>query len=264
MTPTNDATSRSDESEVPMKRIGVPIPCISKPNCEHIEVQRRDFKPIEKILWVSKDRKALDDSARGCIVGSSSLHSERDWDFLQMDEVQTLSVFPEVDLLTRHTSTSLGIYTRDSNGGQTVYLQHPRLSNKDEPSLLRVPPVALQRQSNMTLTNNENLIPIEGEPNHFLVVGTPRPGKRILDPVVGMNPISNFGLAPDETLIMLSKVCNYRLTDEQVSIAKLSGMELLSSATNDEITILELVNLWQDTPALSGFADSLRKNLLPG
>jgi hypothetical protein len=68
MIPTNDATSRSDESEVPMKRIGVPIPCISKPNCEHIEVQRRDFKPIEKIRWVSKDRKALDDSARGCMV----------------------------------------------------------------------------------------------------------------------------------------------------------------------------------------------------
>jgi hypothetical protein len=105
---------------------------------------------------------------------------------------------------------------------------------------------------------NENLIPIEGEPNHFLVVGTPRPGKRIL----GVNPISNFGLAPDETLAMLSIACNYRLTDEQASIAKLSAMELLS-ATNIEPTTLDLVDLWQDTPALADFADSLRKNLLP-
>jgi hypothetical protein len=114
------------------------------------------------------------------------------------------------------------------------------------------------------LAGIENLIPIEGEPNHFLVVGTPRPGKRILDRMMGMNSISKFGLAPDETLIMLSEACNYRLTDEQASIAKLSAMELLSSATNDEITILELVNLWQDTPALADFADCLRKNLLPG
>jgi hypothetical protein len=82
--------------------------------------------------------------------------------------------------------------------------------------------------------------------------------------VMGMNSISKFGLAPDETLTMLSKVCNYRLTDEQASIAKLSAMELLSSATSDEITILELVNLWQDTSALADFADSLRKYLLPG
>jgi hypothetical protein len=44
-------------------------------------------------------------------------------------------------------SASFERYTRDSNGGQTVYLQHPRLSNKDEPSLLRVPPVALPPQS---------------------------------------------------------------------------------------------------------------------
>jgi len=113
---------------------------------------------------------------------------------------------------------------------------------------------------------NENLIPIEGEPNHFLVVGTPRPGKQILDRMMGMNSISRskFRASPNEAVIMLSKICHYRMTDEQVSIAKLSGMELLSSATNDEITILELVNLWQDTPALSGFADSLRKYLLPG
>jgi hypothetical protein len=110
----------------------------------------------------------------------------------------------------------------------------------------------------------ENLIPIEGEPNHFLVLGSPRPGKRILDRMMDMNSISKFGLAPDEALIMLSEACNYRLTDEQASIAKLSAMELLSSATNDEITIRELVNLWQDTPALSDFADSLRKYLLPG
>jgi hypothetical protein len=66
---------------------------------------------------------------------------------LQMNEAQTLSIFPEVDLLTRHTSTSLGIYTRDSYGGHKItYLQHPKLSTKDEPSLLRVPPVALPPQ----------------------------------------------------------------------------------------------------------------------
>jgi hypothetical protein len=75
------------------------------------------------------------------------LHFVRDWRLLQMDEVQTLSVFPEVDLLTRHTSTSLGIYTCDSYGDHKVtYLQHPKLSTKAEPSLLRVPPVALPPQ----------------------------------------------------------------------------------------------------------------------
>jgi hypothetical protein len=138
-----------------------------------------------------------------------------------------------------------------------------KLFVEDKPQFLGSPRSNNKPQFIYKTDRNENLIPIEGEPNHFLVVGTPRPGKRILDRIQGMNLISKFGLAPDETLAMLSKACNYHLTDEQASIAKLSAMELLSSATNDEIKILDLVNLWQDTPALSDFADSLRKYLLP-
>jgi len=45
-------------------------------------------------------------------------------------------------------SVSLGIFTRDANGDHKVtYFQVPNLSTKDEPSLLRVPPVAFPPQS---------------------------------------------------------------------------------------------------------------------
>jgi hypothetical protein len=80
-------------------------------------------------------------------IGPIPLHSVCDWRLLQMDEAQTLGVFAEVDLLARHTSTSLGIYSRDSNEDHTVYLQHPNRSTKDEPALLRVPLVALPLQA---------------------------------------------------------------------------------------------------------------------
>jgi hypothetical protein len=41
-------------------------------------------------------------------------------------------------------SVSLGLFTRDANGDRKVtYFQVPNRSTKDEPSLLRVPPVAL-------------------------------------------------------------------------------------------------------------------------
>jgi hypothetical protein len=45
MIPTNDATSRSDEFEVLMKRVGTSIPRSETYNCAHIEVQRSDSKP---------------------------------------------------------------------------------------------------------------------------------------------------------------------------------------------------------------------------
>jgi hypothetical protein len=114
--------------------------------------------------------------------------------------------------------------------------------------------------------NYANLVPIEGEPNHYYAWPKARRGKPFSSLVGHLNPVSNFGVDPGETLAMLEKVADYRLSDEQKAIARESGLELLSRiimSGRTEITILDFVKLWEDTPELDGFAKALQKNMLP-
>jgi hypothetical protein len=114
--------------------------------------------------------------------------------------------------------------------------------------------------------NHANLVPIEGEPNHYYAFPKARRGKPFSSLVGHFNPVSNFGVDPDETLAMLQKVADYRLSEEQKEIARESGLALLSSkilSGGAEITILDLVKLWEHSPELDGFAKALRKNMLP-
>jgi hypothetical protein len=76
------------------------------------------------------------------------------------------------------------------------------------------------------------------------------------------NPIANFGLTPDETLALLEKVVNHPLSDEQRAIAKASALEVIGGKS--ELLILDLVELWDNSPALDGFAAALRAHILPG
>jgi hypothetical protein len=81
------------------------------------------------------------------------------------------------------------------------------------------------------------------------------------------NPISNFGVFHSDTLALLEKVVNHPLSDEQRAIAKASALELLSTsvmAGKSELVVSDLVELWQDSPALDSFATALRRNMLPG
>jgi hypothetical protein len=77
-----------------------------------------------------------------------------------------------------------------------------------------------------------------------------------------LNPISTFGTAPDKTLAMLEKAADYQLSIEQKVIAKMSATNLLNSAILSgriEIDVLDLVELWDDAPALAIFSAALRK-----
>jgi hypothetical protein len=89
-----------------------------------------------------------------------------------------------------------------------------------------------------------------------------RSGKTVSRQARAINCIATFADAPDENIAMLQKACQYPLTDEQVKIAKMSVMEKLPT-TAEEMTILDLVQLWEHTPALSEFANILRKHFLP-
>ncbi|HEY9827538.1 MAG TPA: hypothetical protein V6D19_19035 [Stenomitos sp.] len=75
-----------------------------------------------------------------------------------------------------------------------------------------------------------------------------------------INPISSIRTEPDSILAMLQKITQEQLNDCQLEIAKKSIAELPADM---EITILDLYQLWDGSPALSGFAKGLKKNLLP-
>lgn len=114
--------------------------------------------------------------------------------------------------------------------------------------------------------NYVNLVPVEGEPNHYYAFPKARHGKAFPSLVGHFNPVSNFGMDPSETLAMLEKAADYRLSEDQKAIARGSGLELLSSTMmsgRTEITVLDFVQLWENTPELDGFAKALRKNMLP-
>jgi hypothetical protein len=77
-----------------------------------------------------------------------------------------------------------------------------------------------------------------------------------------LNPISVLSTAPDETLAMLEKTADCKLSIEQKVIAKMSAINLLNSAILSgriEIEVLDLVKLWDDSPALAIFSAALRK-----
>lgn len=76
----------------------------------------------------------------------------------------------------------------------------------------------------------------------------------------GANLLEGFQDHPDELLQLLQIPTNYTLTSEQSVIAKMSALEI---AHKREICILDLVELWQDTPSLSNFAARLRRVFLP-
>jgi hypothetical protein len=80
-----------------------------------------------------------------------------------------------------------------------------------------------------------------------------------------LNPISTFGTAPNETLAMLEKAADYQLSIEQRMIAKMSATNLLDKAILSgriEIDMLDLVKLWDDSPALAIFSAALRRAFL--
>jgi hypothetical protein len=114
--------------------------------------------------------------------------------------------------------------------------------------------------------NYANLVPIEGEPNHYYAFPKARRGKAFSSLVSHLNPVSNFGVNPGETLAILEKVTDYQLNNEQKAIARESGLELLRSTTmsgRTEISVLDFVQLWENTLELDGFAKALRKTMLP-
>lgn len=76
----------------------------------------------------------------------------------------------------------------------------------------------------------------------------------------GANLLEGFQGHPDELLQLLQITTNYTLTSEQSAIAKMSALEI---AYNREICILDVVELWQNTPTLSNFAAHLRRVFLP-
>lgn len=73
------------------------------------------------------------------------------------------------------------------------------------------------------------------------------------------NPISSIRTDPDLVLEMLQEVSQVALNDCQLAIAKQSIAEL---PVEKEITILDLSQLWDGSPALSGFARGLKKSFL--
>jgi hypothetical protein len=80
-------------------------------------------------------------------VENLALWNVNDWPLFHMDDkLQSLKVFPKFSLLKRRTSVRLSI-SCGSSGKHILYLQHPNLSTKDEPSLLRVSPVAFLPKS---------------------------------------------------------------------------------------------------------------------
>jgi hypothetical protein len=78
--------------------------------------------------------------------------------------------------------------------------------------------------------------------------------------VESFNPIAFLAIAPDETIAMLQQVAEYQLSPEQAFVAKESALAL---SREGEITILDLVQAWEHTPALGAFAEQLRRVCLP-
>ena len=77
---------------------------------------------------------------------------------------------------------------------------------------------------------------------------------------VFFNPISAIRTEPDLILATLQEVSQVQLNDRQLVIAKKSIAEL---PADREITVLDLFQLWDGSPALSGFARGLKKSCLP-
>jgi hypothetical protein len=113
-------------------------------------------------------------------------------------------------------------------------------------------------------------IPMVGKPTDFhklFKLSEGRSGKSFTTKLGHFNPIAYFGLTPDETLALLEKATHHPLSQEQRAIAKASALELLSSsvmAGKSELVVSDLVELWQESPALNSFAAALRRTMLPG
>lgn len=74
--------------------------------------------------------------------------------------------------------------------------------------------------------------------------------------------VENFVFIPDICLEYLQKCAQYQLSPEQYKIAKLSAIEL-ADCNGLRLTIADLVTIWEATPALSDFAEIIRRFLLP-
>lgn len=74
--------------------------------------------------------------------------------------------------------------------------------------------------------------------------------------------MSFFEAAPDDALQMLEIGAEYRLSAQQYFIAKQSALEAISQAEDKDLTILDFVQLWEKTQALSEFAARLRRVFL--
>ena len=82
----------------------------------------------------------------------------------------------------------------------------------------------------------------------------------ILDP---LNPISKIATHPDLTLDFLEIVTAYRLTSEQRTIAIMSATDLKRRQSN-EVTMRDLVQMWDGSATLQEFAVALRKIFILG
>ncbi len=78
--------------------------------------------------------------------------------------------------------------------------------------------------------------------------------------VESFSPIASLAIAPDEIIAMLQQVAEYKLSPEQAFVAKESALAL---SREGEVTILDLVQAWEHTPALGAFAEQLRRVCLP-
>jgi hypothetical protein len=77
-----------------------------------------------------------------------------------------------------------------------------------------------------------------------------------------LNILEGLKEHPDFILEGLQKCTNYFLTLEQYALAKFSALEL-AEIKPEEITILDLVENWSQTPSLSDFARVMRQGFLP-
>jgi hypothetical protein len=77
---------------------------------------------------------------------------------------------------------------------------------------------------------------------------------------MSFNPVSTIRTEPELTLAMLQEVTQMELSHEQLVIAIGFIAEL---PADTEVTLLDLFQLWDGSPALSGFARALKRNCLP-
>lgn len=78
-----------------------------------------------------------------------------------------------------------------------------------------------------------------------------------LDPS-SIKPHLSFANAPDDTLRMLQAIAKHELSAEQFCVAKVAALEAIAQQQAKEWTLLDLVQLWEQTPELSEFAARIK------